>query len=215
MYARQDVLLGHILHARLVVILRVIPKHNSINLVGRPAQPALLDVVQDDLDLGLGAGEVGHVADRDAQAAAQDTAEMRRRVRQLVLLAVAAVEGDEDAHVVLARQDLDRGTGELGRDLVETAGANALLGAGDVEGADGRVVRSLLGQVGDADRCLVGGGAGVLRDGDGDGRRVLFALGGGLEAGEAALGAGRLAEPGSLDGRSIVLSLPVALSPGC
>jgi hypothetical protein len=72
---------------------------------------------------------------------------MGRGVCELVCLIVPLLEGDEDAKVVLAGRDLDGGTGELGRDLVEASSVKALLGAADVEGADGWVMRRLLSQV--------------------------------------------------------------------
>jgi hypothetical protein len=103
--------------------------------------------VQDDLDLGLGAGDICELADRDTQSSTEKTTEVRSRVRKLVGLAVTLVEGDEDAHVVLAREDLDGGAGELGSDLIEATGSDTLLGAGDVEGAHGRMVRCLLRKI--------------------------------------------------------------------
>lgn len=66
---------------------------------------------------------------------------------KLVLFAVALVEGDEDAQVVLSGQNLDRGAGELGGDLVKAAGRDATLWASDVKGTDWRVVGRLLGEV--------------------------------------------------------------------
>jgi hypothetical protein len=71
---------------------------------------------------------------------------------------------------VLAREDLDGGAGEFGGDLVEATGADTLLLASDVEGADGRMVGGLLGQIRDADRLALRGRGGVLRNGEGDGR---------------------------------------------
>lgn len=55
-------------------------------------------------------------------------------MRKLVLLIVALGKCDEDAEIVLARHHFDAGSRELGRDLVETSGCNALLGAVDEEG---------------------------------------------------------------------------------
>lgn len=103
--------------------------------------------MQDDLDLGLGAGDVSHLTDRDAQGSAKKTTQVSRGVRKLVCLAVALIKTDKDAHVVLAGEDLDRGASELGRDLIETAGGDALLGAGDVESANRRVMGCLFGEV--------------------------------------------------------------------
>lgn len=159
---RKDILVGNVLHSTLGVVFGIVLEDDAVNLVGGPAQPALLNIVQDHLDLGLGAGDVCHLADRDAQRSAQESAKVRRRVGKLVGLAVALVEGDEDAHVVLAGKDLDRGAGELGRDLIEAPGRNALFGTGDMEGAHRRVVGGLLGEVRDADGAVVLGGA-VLR----------------------------------------------------
>lgn len=110
---------------------------------------------------------------------------------ELIRLPVALVQGDEDAHVVLTGRDLDGGAGELGGYLVEAAGAEAPLGAADVEGTDGRMVRGLLGKVGYADKVVWPGLGGVLRDGEG-GRGGVGVRGdalGGLQARSAALGA--------------------------
>ena len=71
---------------------------------------------------------------------------------------------------MLAREDLYGGAGEFGGDLVEATGANALLLASDVKGADGRVVGGLLGQIRDANRLALRGRGGVLGNGEGNGR---------------------------------------------
>ena len=73
---------------------------------------------------------------------------MSRRVSQLIRLVVAALDGDEDAQVVLAGHHLDGGARELGRDLVVAPGVQAAIWTANVKGADGRVVRCLLGKVG-------------------------------------------------------------------
>jgi hypothetical protein len=104
-------------------------------------------------------------------------------VCELVLLVVAVLQGDEDAQVVGTGDDADVGARELCAQLVEAAGNDALGGAVNVEGGDGRVVRRLLGQVRDLDG-LVGGDAG---------------------GGARGLGAGRV-----LERRLRVLDLPVA-----
>lgn len=137
---------------------------------------------------------------------------MGGRVGELVLFAVALVERDEDAQVVLAGQDLDRGAGKLGRDLVEPARAEAAVGAGDVKGRHGRVVRRLLRQVGDGDGLRVVGGA-VLGRREGRRRGVLVAL----DALDARL-AGRGAHVAEIAGGNlgrIVFRLPVALQETC
>lgn len=95
---------------------------------------------------------------------------MSGRVCQLVCFVVPLLERDKDAKVVLAGHHLDGGAGELGCDLVETLGVEALLRAVDVECADGRMVRGLLGQVRDPDgfrRFRVRGGHGDCRGGTG------------------------------------------------
>lgn len=81
-----------------------------------------------------------------------------------------------------------------------------------MEGADGRVVRGLLGQVGDADGLGLGGGGAVLGHREGDGRGTLVALAG-FDAPQASLGTG-LGESRRLDPGRIILGLPVALRGG-
>lgn len=201
----KNVLLGDVLDSGLGVILGIVAEDDALDLVGGAAKPALLDVAEDGLEAGLGAGDVGGVANGDAEGAAEDAAEVGGGVSELVLFAVALVELDEDAEVVLAGEDLNRGAGELGGDLVKAAGADAALGAGDVEGADGRVVRGLLGQVGDGEGLGVVGGA-VLRRGEGDGGGVLVALDRRLGRGGALA-----SEPGGEDLGRIVFGFPVAL----
>lgn len=128
------------MNSRFVIVLRIVLEDNAINLVCCASQPAFLHIVQNDLDLGLGACDVSEFADRYAQSSAEKTAQMGRRVGKLVSLAITLFEGYEDAHVVLPRKDLDGGACELGSDLVKTAGCDTLLGAGDVEGAHRGVV---------------------------------------------------------------------------
>lgn len=139
-----------------MVIFGIVVENNTIDLVGAAAEPAFVDVVKDRLDLGLRAGKVGHFANRDTQSAAKDAAEVSSGVSELVCLAIAVIEGDENAEIVLARHDLDGGTGELCCDLVKAAGTEALFGARNVESADGRVMGCLLSEVRDADKFLVG-----------------------------------------------------------
>ena len=59
---------------------------------------------------------------------------MSGRVRELVLLIVALVQGDEDAEVMLTGRDFDGCPCELRRELVEAARRQTLFGALDVEG---------------------------------------------------------------------------------
>ena len=149
--AGQDILLRHIGDAHLIVLLRIVSEHHTFNPVLRLPDPALLEVVQDGLRLCLRACGVADITHGDAEAAAQQAAEVGRGVRELVLLPVALVQGDEDAEVVLPRGHFDRGSREFGGELVETPGGEALGGAVDVEGGDGGMVRGLLGEERDAD----------------------------------------------------------------
>lgn len=143
---------------------------------------------------------------------------MGRGVRQLVRLVVTPLHGDEDAEVVLPRHHLDRGARELGRDLVEAFGVEPFLGAADVEGADGRVVRRLFRQVGDADRlCRAGhrprdrhrrGATGIARAQPGRHREL-----GRLHARPAAARrAVLLPQRSGVDPRGIVFGFPIALA---
>lgn len=118
---RQDIRLRHVANALLIVVIRVIREHDALDLILRLSEPALLDIVQDGLDARLRTRGVALVADGDAEAAAQQAAEVRRRVRELVLLGAALVQSDEDAEVVLAGRDFDGCAGEFGRELVEAA----------------------------------------------------------------------------------------------
>lgn len=59
---------------------------------------------------------------------------MRGRVRELVLLPIALVQGDEDTEVMFAGRDLNRCPCELCRELVKASCAEAFGGALDVEG---------------------------------------------------------------------------------
>jgi len=162
---RQYIRLWHVADALLVVVLWVVREHHALHLILRLPEPALLDVVQDRLDPRLRTGRVALIADRDTQPAAQQAAKVGGGVRELVLLVVALVQGDEDAEVVLAGRDLDGRAGELGGELVEAARRDALGGALDVEGRDGGVMRRLLGEVGDADRLVDLGQGGYGCDG--------------------------------------------------
>ena len=93
----------------------------------------------------------------------------------MIGLVVAVGQGNEDAHVVFAGQDLDRGSSKLGSDLVKAARSDTSFGAGHMEGTDGRVMRSLLGKVRDCDRLL--GRLAMLGHRERDGGCRLVALG--------------------------------------
>src|SRR5690242_5229267 len=93
---------------------------------------------------------------------------------ELVLLVIPVFQGDEDAQVVRSSNHAHACTSEFGTQLVVSLRANALLGAVDVEGGHGRVVRGLFGEVGDCDSLAVAGDAvGAAR-----GRRVRCLQGG-------------------------------------
>lgn len=141
----KNVLVGNICHAGLGVVFGIIPENNTIDFVGGSAEPAFLDIVEDTLELGLGTCDVSHFTDGNTESSPQETAKMCSRVRELVRLATMLVQRDEDAHVVLSRKHLDRGARELGTDLIKASGCEALLRASNMEGAHGRVVRSLFG----------------------------------------------------------------------
>lgn len=82
-----------------------------------------------------------------SRCTSQEAAQICSGVRKLILLVVPSVQIDEDALVVDARNDLDAGAGEFGAQLVKAIGRDALFGAVDVEGGDGRVVRGLFSEV--------------------------------------------------------------------
>lgn len=130
----------HVLNSRFVIVLGIVLEDNAINFVCCASQPAFLNIVQNDLDLGLGACDVSEFADRYAQSSAEKAAQMGRRMGKLVSLSIMLFEGYEYAHVMLPRKDFDGGACELGSDLVKATGCDTLLGAGDVEGAHRGVV---------------------------------------------------------------------------
>ena len=131
--------------------------------------------MQNGLDLGLGASDISELADRDAQSTSEQAAQMRRRVGKLVGLAISLVEGDEDTHIVFTRKNLYRGACKFGSDLVEAAGCDALFRTGDVEGAHGRVMRCLFGEIRNTDEFFVLCSA-MLRHRKRDVRSVLAAF---------------------------------------
>ena len=143
----QNVRLRYVSDLGLVVVLGIVAEDDTFHLVGRPAQPALVEILQDRLQSSLGARHISHVSHAHAQGTSKDTAEVRCRVLQLISLVITLVQGDEDSQVVLAGHDLNRSARELGRDLVIAPGIETLLRAADVEGADWRVVGGLLSQV--------------------------------------------------------------------
>ena len=103
---------------------------------------------------------------------------------ELVLLIASVLQGDEDTQVVRSSHHSYTCTCELGAQLIITARTDALLGAVDIEGGDGRVVGGLLGEVG-----------------DGDGLAIAF----------DAVGGARGSRVGGLEGGVGVFDLPVAL----
>lgn len=208
----DDVRLRDVLYVELVVVLGIILEDDALDAIRGAAEPARLDVMQDRLELGLRTRNVRHLADADAQAASQYSTEVSGRVGQAVGLAAAVLERNEDAEVVLAGQDANARAGELGGDLIEATGREAALGTADVKGAHGRVVRGLLGEVGDADGLVVRGQGDMLRNGEGDGGGVFVALGG-LEAGGAASGSASGLEGRGVDLGRVVLRFPVTLPP--
>lgn len=72
---------------------------------------------------------------------------------ELILLVIPVFQCDEDAQVVRSSYNAHTGASELCAQLVIPSRAYAFLGAVNVEGGDGRVVRRLFGEVRDCD-CL-------------------------------------------------------------
>lgn len=153
----ENILVGHVLDPRLVVILRVIPKDNAVDFVCGSAQPALLDVVENGLEFCFRTCDVGHFTDRHAERTSQDAAQVSSRMCELVCFATKLVQRNKNAQVVFAWQNFDRGASEFGRDLVEAARRQTPFGACNVKGAHRRVMRRLFGEIGDSNRLLVWG----------------------------------------------------------
>jgi hypothetical protein len=180
------------LYPQLIIVLGIVFENHTVDLVSRSTQPTFLNVVQNDLDLRLGAAYVGELADRDTEGASQETTEMSSRVRKLVFLTITLLEGDEDTHIVLSRKHFDGCARELGRDLVKATGGQTPLGAGNVESADGRMVGSLFGEIRDECTLLIRVRGGqlraIVRNAQRRAGRVLISLRSSLECGEAVLG---------------------------
>lgn len=66
---------------------------------------------------------------------------------ELVLLIVALCKRNEDAQIMFSRSNLDAGSRELGRKLVEAARSNAFFGAVNEECRDGWMMRRLFGEI--------------------------------------------------------------------
>lgn len=214
----EDVFLRDVSDFVLVVVLWVVAEDDALHLVGASTEPAIIVVVEDRLELGLWACDVGHIAHGHAQGAPKDAAKMGSRVLQLICFMIATLHSNEDTQVVLARHHLDRGARKLGRDLVEALGMKALLGAADVESADWRVVGGLFCEVRNTDWLgWVGDG---LRDGDGRGGTGVARTQTGRDrklhrggAGAAALGLGvACPERSCVDPRGVIFCFPVTLT---
>jgi hypothetical protein len=117
--AAEDVLFGHVLDAADVVLFDVCFVDYALDLVLRLAKVAFLDVVEDDLDSCLLAGHEASVGDGDVEVAAEEAAEICGGVGETVGLVVVAVQLDVDALVVLAGDDADGSSGELGGELIK------------------------------------------------------------------------------------------------
>lgn len=213
----EDILLRHVLDLNLVVVFWIVAKDDALDLVGGAAQPALVVVAENRLELRLGACDVRHIANRHIERTPEEPPEMGSRVLELVGLVVSLVDRDKDSEVVLPRHHLDRRSGELGHDLVKSASVDPLFGAIDVKGAHGGVVRRLLRQVANADWL----GRVRRHFGDRHGRRSTAVPGAqlaersklpGLDArGAAARQTGALPERPGIDPGRIVFCFPVAL----
>jgi hypothetical protein len=155
-YPCEDVLFGHVLDLRGGVILCVVFEDHALDLVLCPSEPAFFEVLEDDLQTRLGAGDVAGVGNGDAEGScplsvhcigcclsvptSQETAQICCRVGQLVLLVIPVLERDEDAEIVRAGHHAHACSGELCAQLVVAPRADALLGAVHVEGGNGGVV---------------------------------------------------------------------------
>ena len=84
----------------------------------------------------------------------QQSAQMCNRMREIVRLIAEIVQRDKYPKVVSPWGDANPCACEVGADLIEAAGRNALLRALDKVCRHWWVVRSLLGQIGDANRSL-------------------------------------------------------------
>jgi hypothetical protein len=74
---------------------------------------------------------------------------------KLVLFIASVLQCNEDAQVMCSWHHAHTRASELGAQLIVPPSHNTFLRAVDVEGGNGRVVRSLLGDVGDGDELVV------------------------------------------------------------
>jgi hypothetical protein len=157
--AAQDILVGNVLDAADVVLLHVALVDDTLDLVLCLAEVSFFYVVQDDLDAGLLACHETGVGDSDVEVTTQEAAKVGGGVSEAVGLIIVAVQADVDALVVLTRNDTDRGTCELGRELIKAHRRNTLVGTVHKVCAHRRVVGSLLSKVGNLDLLVLGCGA--------------------------------------------------------
>lgn len=80
-------------------------------------------------------------------------------MRELILLVIPVLQVDEDTQVVCSSDHAHASSSELRAQLVVSPRADALLGAVDVEGRNGRVVRGLFGEIRDRDSLAIAGHA--------------------------------------------------------
>jgi len=102
--------------------------------------------VQNHLYLGLRAGDIANVRNEDREASTEETAEVSRRMCQLIFFIISVVESDPNSSIVLARCYANCCACEFCRYLIETTCTETAGRARDPEGGDWGMVAGLFGE---------------------------------------------------------------------
>lgn len=166
--ATNDGLIRNVLDSGNVVVVNVTLVDNTLDLVLGLAQPALFNILEDNLETGLLARNEAGIGYTDVEITwsdgsvnchnklsagleitSQEATQVCSGMGKVVRLVIPVVQRDVDSLIVNSRSDTNTSACELGADLVEATGRNALLWTVDIVSGDGRMVRGLLGEVRD------------------------------------------------------------------
>ena len=112
--SRQNIFFGDVFDTRLIVFIRIISEHHTIDPILCLAHPVLLKIVKNDFCFGFAACQEAAVRNCNRQRAAKQTAKMCNWMSQLIFLVVPVFEINKYSEIMCSWCDSDTGPCEFG-----------------------------------------------------------------------------------------------------
>ena len=112
--SRQNIFFRYVFDTRLVIFIRIVSVHHTIDLILCLAHPILLKIMEDDFYFGFAACQEAAVRNRNRQRAAKQTPKMCDWMSQLIFLVIPLFKINEYSEVMCSWCDSYTGTCKFG-----------------------------------------------------------------------------------------------------